>query len=304
MARIVVTNPPPESLTTDPFQLAQAAAHEIARRTGVARHDAFVILGSGFAAAADWLGDATASVPFSELPGFPRGLNAMHVQTIRSVNVGGLEVLVLLGRAHLYEGFSAGEVVHGVRAAALSGCRTAIINNICGSLRPEWTAGQQVLIKDHINFSGRSPLVGPPPPAPHKGWFQDLTEAYSVRLRALAQEIQPGLPEGIYGGWLGPQFETPAEIRMMRTLGCDLVGMSTVMEVIAARHMGLETLALSVVGNLAAGLGPKLDSPEVQIEATRAVPPLGDLLLRLLERLARDHASEVSTNEPGGGLNA
>jgi len=284
---------------TDPFHLAEAAAKEIARRTGVARHDAFVVLGSGFAAAADSLGDATASVPFSELPGFPRGRNAMHGQTLRSVKVGGLNVLVFLGRVHLYEGFSAGEVVHGVRAAALSGCRTAIINNICGSLRPDWGPGQQVLIKDHINFSGRSPLIGPPPSSPHKGWFQDLTEAYSPRLRALAQEIQPGLPEGVYGGWLGPQFETPAEIRMMRTLGGDLVGMSTVMEVIAARHMGLETLAVSVVANLAAGLGPKLDPAEVQVEATRAVPPLGELLRGLLERLARDYPTAVSTKKGG-----
>jgi purine-nucleoside phosphorylase len=241
----------------DPWEQAQAAGAAIAARTGVARHDVAVVLGSGWAVAADGLGELVAEVALDELPGFTTPGVVGHVPTLRSVRTpDGRAALVLLGRVHGYEGHPPAAVVHGVRAAVLAGCRAVLLTHASGGLRPDLEVGQAVLISDHLNLTGASPLTGPPAPAElAPARFVDLTDAWSSRLRALAKAADATLVEGVYAGVAGPQYETPAEIRMLRTMGADLVGMSTVAEAIAARHLGAEVLGLSLVTNLAAGLG-------------------------------------------------
>ena len=272
----------------DPWALVSAAAAAIAVRTEVERHDVLVVLGSGWTPAAGRFGTTTAEVPIAELPGFPEVGVAGHAGVLRSVEVpGGRRILALLGRVHAYEGHDLSVVVHAVRAAVRAGCRTVVVTNAAGGLRPGMRVGQPVLISDHLNLTGRSPLTGPAAPAelglPR---FVDLTEAYSRRLRDLAREIDPTLEEGVYAGVSGPQYETPAEIRMLQTMGADLVGMSTVHEVIAARHVGAEVLGLSLVTNAAAGLGDELLDHGDVLEAGRAAAEsMGDLLARVVARL-------------------
>lgn len=274
--------------SSDPFRLAADAAAALAARTGRDRHDVAVVLGSGWGPAADAIGSG-AEVPIADLPGFPPPTAIGHSGTVRSVDVDGLGVLVFLGRVHLYEGHDPATVVHGVRMAAAAGCHTALLTNAAGSLRTDWPIGQLVLIADHINLTGRSPLTGPPPPEPFESRFVDLSEAYSRRLRLLARQIEPSLPEGVYFGLHGPHYETPAEIRMAGTLGAQLVGMSTVLEVIAARHLGVEVLGLSLATNLAAGISPvKLDGEEVIAAGNAAAGRIGPLLRAILERLAAE----------------
>ena len=267
---------------TEPFALAAEAAAELARRTGVARHDVFVVLGSGWARSAEAIGVGTA-VALADLPGFPPPSAGGHVGAVRSVDVDGRGVLVFLGRVHLYEGHDPSVVAHPVRTAAAAGCRTAILTNGAGSLRTEWAIGQAVLISDHLNLTGRSPLTGPNPPAPFRSRFVDLTDLYSARLRDVARTVDPSLPEGVYLGLHGPHFETPAEIRMGATLGADLVGMSTVLEAIAARHLGVEVLGVSLATNLAAGISPvPIDADDVVAAGDAAAGRLGLLLRGIL----------------------
>ena len=252
------------------------------------RHDVLVVLGSGWTPAADRFGVTTAEVPIAELPGFPAVGVAGHAGVLRSVEVdGGRRILALLGRVHAYEGHDLSVVVHAVRAAVRAGCSTVVVTNAAGGLRAGMRVGQPVLISDHINLTGRSPLSGPPAPAELElPRFVDLTEAYSQRLRELAREVDPTLEEGVYAGVPGPQYETPAEIRMLQVLGADLVGMSTVHEVIAARHVGAEVLGLSLVTNLAAGLGDDtLDHADVLDAGRAAAESMGDLLARVVARL-------------------
>lgn len=271
---------------TDPALAAGAAAAELARRTGSARHEVAVVLGSGWRPAADVLGTpgsedgaaAPVEIPVAELPGFaiPQALG--HPGTIRSVEVAGRRVLVLLGRIHRYEGHGIASVVHGVRAACATGVRTVVLTNAAGGITDGLRIGQPVLISDHLNLTATSPLVGPR--------FVDLTDTYSPRLRALARQIDPTLAEGVYAGLPGPHFETPAEIRMLRTLGADLVGMSTVLEAIAARAEGAEVLGLSLVTNLAAGLaGAPLNHEEVLAAGQAAAEQMGELLRELVSRI-------------------
>ena len=272
----------------DPWALVDAAAAAIATRTEVQRHDVLVVLGSGWTPAADRFGTTTAEVPMGELPGFPTIGVAGHSGVLRSIEAeGGRRILAMLGRVHAYEGHELAMVVHAVRAAVRAGCSTVVVTNAAGGLRPGMYVGQPVLISDHINLTGRSPLTGPAAPdglgLPR---FVDLTEAYSRRLRDLAREIDPSLEDGVYAGVGGPQYETPAEIRMLQTLGADLVGMSTVHEVIAARHVGAEVLGLSLVTNLAAGLGDDtLDHADVLEAGRAAAESMGDLLARVVARL-------------------
>ncbi|MFL6206338.1 MAG: purine-nucleoside phosphorylase [Acidimicrobiales bacterium] len=272
----------------DPWALVARGAAAIAERTGIERHDVLVVLGSGWTPAADRFGSVVAEVPTVELPGFPPVHVAGHAGTLRSVQTdGGRRLLVLLGRVHAYEGHDLSAVVHAVRASVRAGCHTVVLTNAAGGLRPGMRVGQPVLISDHINLTGRSPLTGPDAPA-ELGLtrFVDLTEAYSHRLRDLAREIDPTLEEGVYAGVGGPQYETPAEIRMLQTVGADLVGMSTVHEVIAARHVGAEVLGLSLVTNLAAGLGEEtLDHADVLDAGRRAAEAMGDLLARVVAAL-------------------
>lgn len=270
----------------DPYQLADRSAAALAERTGRPTHDVAVVLGSGWGPAADRIGPVATEVASTDLPGFPVPTVAGHGGALRSVDADGVAVLVFVGRVHRYEGNPIEAVVHGVRTAAAAGCRAIVLTNAAGSLRPEWPVGQPVLISDHLNLTGVSPLTGAEPPAPHGSRFCDLTEAWSPRLRALAREVEPGLPEGVYAGLNGPNYETPAEIRMLQTLGADLVGMSTVLEAIAARHVGLEVLGLSLATNLAAGLAPApLDHKEVLAAGADAGAALGDLLAALVRRL-------------------
>lgn len=255
-----------------------AAATAIAERTGSDRHDVAVILGSGWAPAAERLGDPVAVVPVGELPGFTPPAAQGHGGHLISVRIGEHRVLVFVGRIHAYEGHDLGHVVHPVRAACAGGVHTVVLTNAAGGLRDDYAVGQPVLISDHLNLTGRSPLVGPR--------FVDMVDAYSPWLRALAREIDPTLADGVYAGLPGPQYETPAEIRMLRTLGADLVGMSTVHEAIAAREAGAALLGVSLVTNLAAGMtGQPLNHDEVLEAGRRSATRMGALLADVIARL-------------------
>jgi purine-nucleoside phosphorylase len=264
--------------TADHTARAHAAAAELARRTGTDTHDVAVVLGSGWRPAADVLGTPDTEVPMAELPGFVAPSAVGHGGTARSLRIGGTRVLVLLGRTHLYEGHGMDPVVHGVRTAAAAGVRTVVLTNAAGGITEGLSVGQPVLISDHLNLLARSPL--------HGAHFVDLTDAYSPRLRAAARELDPSLVDGVYAGLPGPHFETPAEIRMLRTLGADLVGMSTVAETIAARAAGLEVAGISLVTNLAAGLsGQPLNHQEVLDAGAAAATRMGSLLRDLVGRI-------------------
>ena len=263
---------------TDPTSLAARAADDLTVALGEG-HEVAVVMGSGWAPAADAFGETLASVPIGDLPGFTAPTVAGHGGEIRSVQVGPRKVLLFLGRTHLYEGRGVEPVVHGIRTAAAAGVRTVVLTNAAGGLAPEHRVGQAVLISDHLNLTARSPLVG--------ASFVDLTDLYSARLRAVAQEIDPSLTEGVYAALPGPHFETPAEIRMLRTLGADLVGMSTALEAIAARAAGLEVVGLSMVTNAAAGItGEALDHVEVLAAGKAAAGRLGAFLVELIRRMA------------------
>jgi purine-nucleoside phosphorylase len=265
----------------DPDELAATAAAALAARTGAARHDVALVLGSGWLPAVDELGrlaETDIEFPSTELPGFSAPAVAGHAGTIRSLQVHGKRVLAFLGRTHFYEGRGVAAVVHGVRVAAKAGCRVTVLTNGCGGLRPDMGVGQPVLISDHLNLTATSPLVG--------ARFVDLTDLYSARLRELMREIDPSLTEGVYAQFPGPHYETPAEVRMARIMGADLVGMSTALEAIAARAEGSEVLGISLVTNLAAGMtGEPLDHQEVLAAGKAAAARAGGLLVELLARL-------------------
>jgi purine-nucleoside phosphorylase len=264
-------------VTSTNVDLAREAAEVIAERTGVARHDVAVVLGSGWRPAADVIGEPNSEIPMAALPGFVAPSVLGHGGTVRSVLVGDRRVLVLLGRTHHYEGHGTAQVVHGVRTVAAAGCRAVLLTNAAGGLRDGMSVGQPVLISDHLNLTALSPLVG--------ANFMDLTDLYSARLRAVARTIDPSLTEGVYAGLPGPHFETPAEIRMLRTMGADLVGMSTVLEAIAARAVGVEVFGLSLVTNLAAGItGEPLNHEEVLAAGLAAAERMGTLLAELVAK--------------------
>lgn len=275
---------------TDPFAVAEQAAAVLAERTGAARHDAALVLGSGWQVTADLVGETVAELAVTDLPGFVPAAALGHVGVVRSVAVdvpgrGPARVLVFASRTHLYEGRGVRPVVHAVRTAAAAGARTLVLTNGCGGLDRDAPPGTPVLISDHINLTATSPLEGPT--------FVDLTDLYSARLRGLAQEAarpHGGLGEGVYVQFPGPHYETPAEVVMAGRLGGHLVGMSTALEAIAARHAGLEVLGISLVTNLAAGISPTpLDPQEVIDAGTAAGPRIGALLADVVRRvLAED----------------
>ena len=269
-----------------PFADAEQAATELVAALGGQPPDLALVLGSGWGPAVSEVGAASASVPMAELAGFPAPTVAGHAGTASLIDAGRHRVLVLAGRSHLYEGVPVTTVVHPVRSAVLAGCTTVILTNAAGTLRTEWPVGSPVLIADHLNLTGHSPLIGPSPPPDYPARFADLSAAYSPRLRDIARRVDPSLPEGVYAALLGGAYETPAEIRMLRTLGADLVGMSTALETIAAVHLGAEVLGVSLVTNLAAGLssGP-LDHREVLAAGTDAAAPIGRLLRAIIERI-------------------
>ena len=267
----------------NPYDAATAAAARLAELTGVERHDIALVLGSGWLPAVDALGEATAEIDTTDLPGFSAAAVVGHsgkIRSIRSTDSSGADrnLLVFLSRTHFYEGKGVAAVVHPIRTAAAAGCSTIVLTNGCGGLKQGWQPGQPVLISDHINLTGTSPIVG--------ANFVDLTDLYSPRLRALCQEIDPSLDEGVYVQFPGPHYETPAEVRMAGILGGHLVGMSTTLEAIAAREAGMEILGISLVTNLAAGLsGEPLDHAEVLEAGKAAASRMGGLLSQVVARV-------------------
>jgi purine-nucleoside phosphorylase len=268
-----VTDGPP-----DPDALAQTAAQSIADRTGIAEHDVAIVLGSGWAPAVAALGQPTTVVPMDELPGFTPPSAEGHTGQVLSVAIGEHRVLVLAGRTHAYEGHHLQHVVHPVRTACAAGARVVVLTNAAGAVREDFAVAQPVLISDHLNLTARSPLIG--------AQFVDMVDAYAARLRTLAHDVDPELAEGVYAGLPGPHYETPAEIRMLRTLGADLVGMSTVHETIAARAAGAEVLGVSLVTNMAAGItGEQLSHAEVLLAGAASAAQMGSLLADVVARL-------------------
>jgi purine-nucleoside phosphorylase len=266
---------------------AREAADTLARLTGVEQHDVALVLGSGWLPAASSLtdgagggggGETVAEIATTDLPGFSAPAVAGHAGTIRSVRLGERRLLLFGTRTHYYEGKGVAAVVHPVRTAAATGCRTIVLTNGCGGLNEAWRPGTPVLIRDHINLTARSPIEG--------AHFVDLTDLYSARLRAICRELDPTLDEGVYVQMPGPHYETPAEVEMVRRIGGDLVGMSTSLEAIAAREAGMEVLGISLVTNLAAGIsGEPLDHAEVLEAGRAAASRMGDLLTRIVPRL-------------------
>jgi purine-nucleoside phosphorylase len=270
----------------DPFAAAEAAAAELASRTGTSRHDAAVVLGSGWQDAADRIGSDPVELATTDLPGFVPPTVAGHQGRVRSVEIAGRRVLVLVGRVHLYEGRTPSEVVHPVRMAVAAGAGVVILTNAAGGIDPAYRVGQTVVIRDHLNLTGVSPLGGPPPPSGYPPRFVDLTDCWSPRLREVARQIDPGLSEGVYAALPGPHYETPAEVAMLAAAGADLVGMSTVLEAIAARHLGAEVLGLSLVTNAAAGVsGAPVGHEEVLAAGAAAAPGLARLIAGVIAQL-------------------
>ena len=256
---------------------AAESAATLRALTGVESHDVAVVLGSGWVPAADLLGTTVAEFPNTELPHFSATAVDGHAGTIRSVDADGTRVLVFLGRTHLYEGKGVDAVTHGVRTAQQAGCRTVVLTNGCGGLDPAWSPGTPVLIADHINLTGASPL--------HGAHFVDLTNLYSPRLRDMCREIDPTLVDGVYAQFRGPMYETPAEIGMVRAMGATLVGMSTALEAIVARSIGLEILGVSLVTNLAAGMAGPLNHEEVLAAGKAAATRMGGLLATVIRKI-------------------
>ena len=270
---------------TDPFALATLDAARLTDAWGP--HRVAVVLGSGWAEVGAALGDTKGEMPMSSLAGVPEPTVPGHGSSIRSVRAtqssgGTVSVLVLAGRSHLYEGHPPRTVVHAVRTAVLHGCSTVLLTNAAGSLRAEVGTGSAVLISDQLNLSGANPMCGAEPPDGLGGRFADLSGLYSSRLRAAALEAHPSLAEGVYAGVLGGSYETPAEIHMLRTLGADLVGMSTVLESIAAHHLGAEVFGVSLVTNLAAGMQATLDHTDVLAAGVASTELLIDVLHTVL----------------------
>ncbi len=241
--------------------------------------DLACVLGSGWSSGADQLGEPLGEIPLGDVPGFSKPVVSGHGGSLKLIRTaGGKVAAVLTGRTHYYEGRGTAPVVHGVRTIAAWGASTLVLTNGCGGLNPAWTPGTVVLIRDHINLTGDTPLEG--------ARFIDMSQAYSPRLRDLAHTVDPHLPEGVYVQFRGPQYETPAEVKMAGILGGDLVGMSTTLETIAAREAGLEVLGLSLVTNAAAGLSQtNLDHAEVLQAGRDAGPRLAALLAGIVGAL-------------------
>jgi purine-nucleoside phosphorylase len=267
---------PNAGLPSDPYALAKVAASAILERFEIAQLDIAFVLGSGWSAAADDLGQPMGSCELAELPGFAKPTVIGHGGALRIASMPtGRIAAIFTGRTHLYEGQGVDQVVHGVRTAVCAGANVIVLTNGCGGLNPDWMPGTTVLLSDYINLTGSSPLIG--------ARFIDMSMPYSARLRDLAHSVDPDLPQGIYVQFRGPQFESPAEVRMAGVLGGDLVGMSTTLETIAAREMGAEVLGISLVTNQAAGISPQPLSHEEVLEAGREAAPR---LRRLLAGIA------------------
>ena len=272
----------------DQFTLADSAAQLILNRAAL-RPKIALVLGSGLGGFADSLTDAT-RIPYAEIPSFPRSTAIGHAGQMVIGNAGGVAVAAMQGRVHLYEGYSAQEITFPIRVFARMGIRAVILTNAAGGINLSYSQGALVLIRDHINLQGANPLVGPNDDR-FGVRFPDMTHAYARDYRAIASEeaAKMGLTlhEGIYVGLLGPSYETPAEIEYLRRIGADLVGMSTVAEVIAARHMGIKVLAISCVTNMAAGiLDQPLSHADVMETGVSVKTTFESLLKSVLPRIA------------------
>ncbi|MEY4313289.1 MAG: hypothetical protein RLZZ319_798 [Actinomycetota bacterium] len=254
---------------------------QIAKKTGVTRHDIALTLGSGWGKAADLIGETVAEFPATEIIGFSKPAVEGHVGTIRSIRTAsGAHALVIGARTHFYEDHGVRRVVHSVRTAAATGARIMVLTNGAGGLKESWGPGTPVLISDHINLTASSPLEG--------ATFIDLTDLYSQRLRDIARTVQPNLDEGVYVQFRGPHYETPAEVQMAGRMGGHIVGMSTALEAIAAREAGMEVLGLSLITNLAAGLGEPLSHAEVIAAGKEAEPVISALLAEVVGKLVEE----------------
>ena len=277
----LANNHPLDDRDNDPKHIAREAAAQIAEKTGVAKHDIALTLGSGWAKAADLIGETVAEFPATEVTGFSKPAVEGHVGTIRSIRTAsGQYALVIGARTHYYEDHGVRRVVHSVRTAAATGARIMVLTNGAGGLKESWQPGTPVLINDHINLTATSPLEG--------ATFIDLTDLYSARLRDLARTVEPSLDEGVYVQFRGPHYETPAEVQMAGRMGGQIVGMSTALEAIAAREAGMEVIGFSLITNLAAGLGEPLSHAEVIAAGKDAEPVISKLLADVVNTITKD----------------
>jgi len=277
-------------MTEDIFTRAESAAAFVLSQTQL-RPRIGLVLGSGLGAFGDELSDPV-RIPYGQIPNFPRSTAIGHAGQLVIGRCGDIPVAVMQGRVHLYEGYSAEEVAFPVRVLGRMGVRALVLTNAAGGINLDYGQGALVLLRDHINLQGQNPLVGANDDrfGPR---FPDMTYVYSKRYREIAMEAAKnlGIPlrEGVYAGLLGPSYETPAEIRYLRAIGADLVGMSTVPEAVAARHMGIEVLAISCVTNMAAGiLDRPLNHEEVLETGRRVTGQFVTLLRAVLPRIAAE----------------
>ncbi len=275
---------------TDSLTAAESAAQVVLARTPLRQRIALV-LGSGLGGFADSLADA-ACIPYAEIPEFPQSTAIGHAGQMVVGKAGGVPVAAMQGRVHLYEGYSVQQVAFPIRVFGRMGIRAVILTNAAGGINLGYSQGALVLIRDHINLQGANPLVGPNDDR-FGVRFPDMTHAYAKEYRAIAREeaakLKITLHEGVYAGLLGPSYETPAEIEYLRRIGADLVGMSTVAEVIAARHMGIKVLAISCVTNMAAGiLDQPLSHAEVMETGERVKTTFEGLVRAVQLRIAED----------------
>jgi purine-nucleoside phosphorylase len=274
----------------DQFTLAEAAASTVLQRTSL-RPRIGLVLGSGLGGFADSLTDAT-RIPYAEIPAFPRSTAIGHAGQLVIGKSGSVPVAAMQGRVHLYEGYSAQQVAFPMRVFGRMGICAVVLTNAAGGINLNYQQGALVLIRDHINLQGANPLTGPNDDR-FGARFTDMTHAYAKTYRELAQEegskLGMTLHEGVYAALLGPSYETPAEIKYLRTIGADLVGMSTAFEVIVARHMGIKVLAISCVTNMAAGIVDQpLSHQEVMETGERVKTSFEALLRAVLPRIQRD----------------
>lgn len=270
---------PLDDPTQNPAEIAKQAAFEIAVATGIGHHDIALTLGSGWGKVVDLVGKTTEEIPAEEITGFSASGIAGHLGTIRSVLLtNSKRALVIGARTHVYEGHGVRRVVHSVRTAAAAGASSMILTNGVGGIRSAWKPGTPVLVKDHLNLTGVTPIEG--------ANFLDMTEVYSARLREIAHSVDPSLGEGVLAQVPGPQYETPAEVQMLRGLGADMVGMSIALEAIAARQAGMDVLGISLITNQAAGIsGHPLSHAEVLETGKAAEHKVSALLAQIMERI-------------------
>ncbi|AAO44115.1 MAG: purine-nucleoside phosphorylase [Tropheryma whipplei] len=271
-----------EDICNTELTAATLAAKQIADITGIARHDIAVTLGSGWVDAVSNLGELITTIPAQDIHGFFPPVLAGHSGVLTSIRLTcGVYVLVIGARTHLYQGHGPEAVVHGIKTAHAAGARVAILTNGAGSTVPDWGPGEVVVIKDHINLTGKSPLSG--------ANFCDMSDIYTAALRQKILQMAPNIPQGVYAQMPGPQYETPAEVKMLRTIGADLVGMSTALEAIMAKSLKMNVVGLSLVTNLAAGIGTgQLSHDEVLTVSEQARQKTSAFLVELIRDIGQD----------------